>query len=119
MHRLRENYMSFMTAGLILTLVLVGIIAVYSWRESSRLAQAAAALTSEHVQRGAATYQGQCAACHGDQGQGGVGPALNNRTVLKNTLDNVFFSADHLLHIDFLHQPSFDLGFDEYHHTAR
>jgi mono/diheme cytochrome c family protein len=93
MHRLRENYMSFMTAGLILTLVLVGIIAVYSWRESSRLAQAAAALTSEHVQRGAATYQGQCAACHGDQGQGGVGPALNNRTVLKNTLDNVFFSV--------------------------
>jgi mono/diheme cytochrome c family protein len=93
MRRMRENYTTFMITGLSLTLVLVGMIAVYSWSESSRLARAAAALTSENVQRGAATYQAQCAACHGVQGQGGVGPALNNRTVLKNTLDSVFFSV--------------------------
>ena len=93
MHRVRENYTSFMIAGLALTLVLVGAVAVYSWRESSRLAQAATELTSESVQRGGDTYQAQCSACHGGQGQGGVGPALNNRAVLKNTLDSVFFSV--------------------------
>jgi cytochrome c oxidase cbb3-type subunit 3 len=93
MHRMRENYTPYMIAGLALTLVLVGAIAVYSWRESSRLARAAEDLTSENVQRGAASYQAQCSACHGVQGEGGVGPALNNRTVLKNTLDSVFFSV--------------------------
>lgn len=93
MRQMRENYTAFLIAGLALTLILVGAIAVYTWRESARLVRAAAALTSENVQRGASTYQAQCAACHGTQGEGGVGPALNNRTVLKNTLDSVFFSV--------------------------
>jgi cbb3-type cytochrome c oxidase subunit III len=93
MRQIRENYTTFLIAGLILTLILVGAIAVYTWKESARLAQAAAALTSENVQRGGVTFQAQCAACHGTQGQGGVGPALNNRTLLKNTLDSVFFSV--------------------------
>ena len=93
MHRKRENYTNFLVAGLSLTLVLALILAIYSWRESSRLALAAQELTTESVRRGGDTYQAQCAACHGDQGQGGVGPALNNRSVLKNTLDSVFFSV--------------------------
>lgn len=92
MYRVRENYTSLVIAGLTLTLVLVGLIAAYSLSESSRLVQAAASLTSENVQRGAATFQAQCSACHGARGEGGVGPALNNRTLLKNTLDSVFFS---------------------------
>jgi mono/diheme cytochrome c family protein len=89
----RENYTLFMIAGLALTLALVGAFAVYSWRETNRLARAAEELTSESVQRGEQTYQAQCSACHGGQGQGGVGPALNNRAVLKSTLDSVFFSV--------------------------
>lgn len=93
MYRVRENYTPFMMAGLALTLVLVGLIAAYSLGESSRLVQAASSLTSENVQRGAVTFQAQCSACHGVQGEGGVGPALNNRTLLKNTLDSVFFSV--------------------------
>jgi len=93
MYRTRENYTSFLIAGLSLTLVLIGAVAIYSYRESSRLALAAEELTSESVQRGGETYQAQCSACHGDKGQGGVGPALNNRTVLKNTLNSVFFSV--------------------------
>jgi cytochrome c oxidase cbb3-type subunit 3 len=93
MRRMKENYTTFLFAGLALTLGLVGMLGFYSWSEASRLDKAAAALTSENVQRGAATFQAQCSACHGAQGQGGVGPALNNRTVLKNTLDSVFFSV--------------------------
>jgi mono/diheme cytochrome c family protein len=89
----RENYTAFMIAGLVLTLALVGAFAVYSWRETNRLALAAEELTSESIQRGGEIYQSQCSACHGSQGEGGIGPALNNRAVLKNTLDSVFFSV--------------------------
>ena len=89
----RENYTSFMIAGLVLTLALIGAFGVYSWRETNRLALAAEELTTESVRRGAETYLSQCSACHGSQGQGGIGPALNNRSVLKNTLDSVFFSV--------------------------
>ena len=49
----RENYTSFMIAGLVLTLALIGAFGVYSWRETNRLALAAEELTTESVRRGA------------------------------------------------------------------
>jgi mono/diheme cytochrome c family protein len=88
----RENYTPHLLAGLVLTLVLVVGLAFATLGEAARLKQAAASFTSERVQRGRVLYNEQCVNCHGAQGEGGVGPALNNRTLLKNTLDSVFFS---------------------------
>lgn len=89
----RENYTPHLLVGLILTLVLVAGLAFATLGEAARLKEAAATFTSQRVQRGRALYNEQCVNCHGAQGEGGVGPALNNRTLLKNTLDSVFFSV--------------------------
>lgn len=87
-----ENYTAYLVVGLILTLaVLVGV-GIYWIAEPPRLAAAAEEFADERVARGRKIYNEQCASCHGFQGEGGVGPALNNRTLLKNTLDEIFFS---------------------------
>ncbi|MEW5870638.1 MAG: c-type cytochrome [Chloroflexota bacterium] len=88
-----ENYTHYIITGLIMTLLAIAGLAIYSLSETQRLANAAELFNSERVARGSEIYQEQCTACHGADGEGGSGPALNNRTVLKNTLDNVFFSV--------------------------
>ncbi len=88
----KENYTSYAAIGLLLTLLLVAGVMLYSAGEKTRLTEAAAAFTDERVQRGRSVYNDQCVSCHGAQGEGGIGPALNDRKVLKNTLDMVFFS---------------------------
>ena len=54
---------------------------------------ASAAMLPGDAAKGKAVHGQQCVACHGAQGEGGVGPALNNRQVLKGTLDSVFFAV--------------------------
>ncbi len=88
----RERYTTHVLVGLVLTVLLIIGLAYATWGEAARLERAAAAFTAERVQRGRLIYEQQCANCHGAQGEGGMGPALNNRTLLKNTLDSVFFS---------------------------
>ncbi len=89
----KENYTPILAAGVFLTLFIIAGLVFYTIGEKTRLARAAGSFTSERVQRGRAIYNQQCVNCHGAQGEGGVGPALNNRTLLKNTLDSVFFSV--------------------------
>jgi mono/diheme cytochrome c family protein len=89
----KENYDRLMLFGLIFSVLLIAGVTVYWVLEPERLVEAAGDLQSERVKHGRTIYQEQCVACHGSQGEGGVGPALNNKTVLKNTLDEVFFSV--------------------------
>lgn len=88
-----EDYNKYLAIGLVFTvLILVGL-SVYGLLEPQRLARAQESITQERIERGREVYQEQCASCHGIQGEGGVGPALNNRVLLKNTFDNAFFSV--------------------------
>ncbi len=89
----RQQYRSHVLIGLLLTLGLIAGLGLYAMREQARLVLAADEFTSERVVRGTEIYSQQCVACHGAQGEGGVGPALNNRQVLKGTLDSVFFAV--------------------------
>lgn len=88
-----ENYTLYLLLGLVMTLFITGSLGFYSFQETTRLDTAAEAFTLERIERGAQIYEAQCTACHGREGEGGTGPALNNRSLLKNTLDNVFFSV--------------------------
>lgn len=88
-----DNYTHLIIAGLVVTVLLFAALAFYSLREGTRLVSAAESRTEERIRRGGEIYAQQCAACHGEDGGGVSGPALNNRTVLKNTLDSVFFSV--------------------------
>jgi mono/diheme cytochrome c family protein len=87
-----EDYTRLLTAGLVMTVLLVAATMFYWLGETTRLARAADEFTTDRVQRGRQVYTQQCVSCHGAQGEGGVGPALNDRKLLKNTLDSVFFS---------------------------
>jgi mono/diheme cytochrome c family protein len=87
-----ENYDRYTVIGLILTLVVLGGLVFYWVGETTRLAEASEQFADERVNRGRAIYTEQCVACHGAQGEGGVGFTLNDRDLLKNTLDSVFFS---------------------------
>lgn len=88
----KENYDRYMIVGLVLTLVVLGGLVFYWFGETTRLARASESFADERVSRGREIYVTQCVSCHGAQGEGGVGFALNDRNLLKNTLDAVFFS---------------------------
>jgi mono/diheme cytochrome c family protein len=88
-----ENYTSYVVIGLLLTLLIIAGLSYYGLVESQRLGNAQQKITQERIARGEEIYHQQCASCHGAQGEGGVGPALNNRTLLKSTYDNAFFSV--------------------------
>jgi mono/diheme cytochrome c family protein len=44
---------------------------------------------SSLAQDGAATYKAKCAACHGDQGQGKVGPALKGTSLSADQISDL------------------------------
>jgi mono/diheme cytochrome c family protein len=88
-----ENYIRYLITGLVLTLLILAGLSVYIVTETSRLEAAAATFEGERIQHGREIYTEQCATCHGSQGEGGVGTVLNNKTLLKNTFDEVFFSV--------------------------
>jgi len=83
------NYERYMIYGLVLTLLILVGMTVYWLGENTRLAFAKESLTEERVHRGGEIFADQCASCHGTKGEGGVGTALNNKTLLRNTLDEI------------------------------
>jgi cbb3-type cytochrome c oxidase subunit III len=89
----KENYDWLLIFGLAITLLMVFGIATYSLLEGNRVAQAAEELEEERLAHGKAIYEEQCATCHGLNGEGGVGTALNNKTLLQTTHDDRFFAV--------------------------
>lgn len=90
--RSRENYTPHIAAALALTLGILVIFQTYIFREPTRIQ---ADVTADHVAvvaAGSELYTQNCAACHGDNGEGGVGPALNSHDLLTMTVDEAFFS---------------------------
>ncbi|NOH12718.1 MAG: c-type cytochrome [Chloroflexi bacterium] len=89
----REDYSQYLRVGLGLILLLILSLGYYWISDGTRLASAAEELSTERIHRGQDFYEEQCGACHGVEGEGGLGPALNDRQLLKNTLNDVFFSV--------------------------
>lgn len=90
--RPRESHTPFVTAGLALTLAFLVVFQVYLFREPSRIqaVEAADRLASETA--GGRLYADNCAACHGTDGEGNLGPALNSRGLLQLAADEALFS---------------------------
>lgn len=89
----QENYDTLLSVGVLLSFLLVIGLSVYWFGDKSRLTSAADDLRASRIQNGQQIFNDQCTACHGARGEGGVGPALNNRQLLKNTPDEIFFSV--------------------------
>jgi len=89
----RENYQRYLVIGLVFVLIILAAFSIYWLTDSGRLVKAAGELDEERVSRGQEIYNQQCVTCHGAEGEGGIGPALNNRDLLKNTPDDLLFSV--------------------------
>lgn len=90
--RPRENFAPFVAVGLGLTLAILAAFQLYFLREPQRLQAVEAADRSAATAAGRELFQSNCTACHGQNGEGLVGPALNSRELLKTTADGTFFS---------------------------
>ena len=90
--RSRENYAPFVAVGLGLTLATLALFQVYLLREPARIRSVEAADQAAAVASGRTLFAENCGPCHGDNGEGSVGPALNSRELLKQTPDETLFS---------------------------
>jgi mono/diheme cytochrome c family protein len=90
--RQKENHTPYVAVAFGLTLCILIVFQLYFWREPARIE---AEETEDHalaVATGGELYGENCAACHGDNGLGGVGPGLNSSTLLKMTTDEALFN---------------------------
>lgn len=90
--RLRENHTPFIAVAFGLTLIILIVFQIYIFREPSRIQAQEAADRASAIAAGHELYAGNCAACHGEAGEGGVGPALNARDFLTITPDEALFN---------------------------
>jgi mono/diheme cytochrome c family protein len=89
--RKREDYTRLVGASLVLTLGILLAFQVYILREPSRIETVLAADQAARVARGEKLFAAQCASCHGKQGEGDIGPALNAKKFLSSTDDGQIF----------------------------
>ncbi len=89
----KENYTRYMMVGLLLTLALVASLGMAFTSEDARMEKATTAQQKASILRGRQLYVDNCTSCHGTRGEGNVGPALNNITLLKKAPDEVLFAA--------------------------
>ncbi len=88
----RENYLPLAVAGVGLTLAILVTFQIYLLREPARLQADADQDLSAAVEAGQTIYGSQCASCHGEQGGGSIGPALNSKQLLSTASDDLLFS---------------------------
>lgn len=81
--RQKENYSPQLTVALGLTLAIIGTFQVYIDREPARIEADTQAEHQNAQAAGRELYAENCVSCHGENGEGDVGPALNSRPLLE------------------------------------
>lgn len=74
--------------GGILMLLMALVFPFYRWFEPEARADAREAQLASLVEQGSSIWELNCASCHGLNGEGGVGPALNSMQFLQSATDN-------------------------------
>ena len=88
----RENYTRLLWATLTLSVLILVAFQLYINREPARIQAVRAADQATAVAAGAELYQANCAACHGEEGDGVDAPSLNSKQFLADTHDAVIFN---------------------------
>lgn len=86
--QLEQSTNRWMLWGFGLMIAMVVIFPVYRFYEPANREDARDAQTSSLAEQGAAIYSLDCASCHGAEGEGGVGPALNSQQFLTGADDD-------------------------------
>ncbi|MEZ5228328.1 MAG: cytochrome c [Acidimicrobiales bacterium] len=84
---LDESTNRVMMVGAALLFVLALVFPLYRWFEPANRDDARAANLASLAQQGEETFGFNCASCHGLNGEGGVGPALNSKQFLASATD--------------------------------
>lgn len=90
--RQKENYSPQLTVALGLTLAIIGTFQVYIFREPARIQADVQAEHEYSVAAGRDLYAENCVSCHGEDGEGDVGPALNSKPFLKLASNAALFN---------------------------
>ena len=85
--RTKEDYSRFVVVGLVLVTAILVAFQLYFVREPARIHNAEAGDQAAAVSAGRALFATNCTTCHGQNGEGVVGPALNSQGLLKTTSD--------------------------------
>ena len=89
--RKRTDYTRMLVVALVLALGILVAFQIYLMREPSRIQAVLAADQTGRVARGETLFADQCATCHGKQGEGDIGPALNAKKYLSSVDDGQIF----------------------------
>lgn len=90
--RRKDNHTPFLAVAFGITLCILIVFQLYIWREPARIEADEAEDQVAAVSAGGDLYAENCAACHGDSGEGGAGPGLNSSELLKSTSDEALFN---------------------------
>lgn len=88
----RENNFPLVAAAAGLTVGILVTFQIYQWREPARLAADTLSDEEAAVAAGEDLYTANCTGCHGQRGEGGIGPALNSKELMESVSDAQFFS---------------------------
>jgi mono/diheme cytochrome c family protein len=91
--RQKEDYSRHIVVALILTVAILASFQIYIFREPERIVADETRDQLIAVAEGRTLYSENCAMCHGQQGEGVDGPALNSKSLLRNTADETIFSV--------------------------
>src|SRR5512143_113311 len=83
----REDYTFLIGGALLLSLGILITLQIYILREPGRIQSVLAADKTTQIANGRELFAQNCTTCHGENGEGDVGPALNNKTFLKAAED--------------------------------
>lgn len=86
--QLERSTDKWMVWGLVFMVVLIVGFAVYLWLEPTARADSLEEHTIVLEEMGAELYGLNCASCHGADGEGGLGPALNSEQFLTSADDD-------------------------------
>ena len=88
----KENYIPFVSVAFLLTLGILATFQVYLWREPVRIQQDEARDRQISIAAGEILFAENCTSCHGELGEGGIGPALNSKEFLELSPNELVFS---------------------------
>ena len=84
---LEESTNRVMTVGAVLLVAMAAVFPLYRWFEPSAREKARDAQSVSLAEEGQTIYKFNCSSCHGLNGEGGVGPALNSKQFLQSATD--------------------------------